>query len=56
MLAAAANATATPAPGRQLRFAKGFSRRPFRYSARAMDIAGYRMVFVPSSRSGWRMI
>jgi len=32
------------------------SRRAFRYPAHAADIAGYRMFFVPSIRSGWRMI
>jgi hypothetical protein len=50
MLAAVADATATPAPGRLHRFTNGFSRRPFRYPAHAAGVAGYRMVFVLSSR------
>ena len=50
MLAAAADATATPAPGRLHWFTNGFSRRPFRYPAHAAGVAGYRMVFVPSNR------
>ena len=56
MLAAAANATATPAPGRHRRFANGFSRRPFRYPARDMGVVGCRMVSGLSNTSGWRMI
>jgi len=56
MLAAAANATATPAPASHRRCANGFSRLAFRYPARAMGVAGYRTVFVPADRSGWRMI
>jgi hypothetical protein len=39
MLAAAADATATPAPGRLHWFANGFSRRPFRYPAHAAGVA-----------------
>jgi hypothetical protein len=50
MLAAAADATATPAPGRLHRFTNGFSRRPFRYPAHAAGVAGYRKFFVPSNR------
>jgi hypothetical protein len=50
MLAAAANATATPAPARHLWFTNVFSRRAFRYPAHAAGVAGYRMVFVLSSR------
>jgi hypothetical protein len=50
MLAAAADATATPAPGRLHRFMNGFSRRPFRYPAHAAGVAGYRMFYVPSNR------
>jgi hypothetical protein len=56
MLAAAANATATPAPGRHRRFANGFSRRPFRYPARDLGVVGCRMVSGLSNASGWRMI
>ena len=56
MLAAAANATATPAPARHLWFTNGFSRRAFRYPAHAASVAACRTVFVPSSRSGWRMV
>jgi len=41
MLAAAADATATPAPGRQHWFMNGFSRRPFRYPAHASGVAGH---------------
>jgi hypothetical protein len=50
MLAAAANATATPAPGRLHRFTNGFSQRPFRYPAHASGVAGYRKFFVSSNR------
>jgi len=56
MLAVAANATTTPAPASHRRWANGFSRLAFRYPARAMGVAGCRMVFVPADRSGWRMI
>ncbi len=56
MLAAAANATATPAPGRHRRFTNGFSRRPFRYPARDMGVAGCRMVSGLFNALGWRMI
>jgi hypothetical protein len=31
-------------------------RRPFRYTAHASGVTGYRMVFAHSNRSGWRMI
>jgi len=56
MLAAAANATATPAPGRHRRFANGFSRRPFRYPARDLGVVGCRVVSGLTNASGWRMI
>jgi len=56
MLAAAANATATPAPGRLHRFTNGFSRRPFRFRAHASCVTGSRMVSARSNHSGWRMI
>ena len=49
MLAAAANATATPAPGRLHRFTNGFSRRPFHCPAHAAGVAGCRKFFVPSN-------
>ena len=32
------------------------ARRPFRYSAHASDVTGYRMVSEPFKHSGWRMI
>jgi hypothetical protein len=51
MLAGAADAAPTPAPARHLWFTNGFSRRAFRYPAHAAGVAGYRMVFVLSSRS-----
>jgi hypothetical protein len=56
MLAAAANATATPAPARLLRFTKVTLGVPFAVSARDLDIAGCWMVAGLSNGSGWRMI
>jgi hypothetical protein len=56
MLAAAANATATPAPASHRRLANGFSRLAFRYPARDMGVAGCRMVSGLSNASGSRMI
>jgi hypothetical protein len=56
MLAAAANATATPAPASHRRFANVFSRLAFRYPARDLGVVGCRMVSGLSNASGWRMI
>jgi len=44
MLAAAADATATPAPASHRRLANVFSRLAFRYPARDMGVIGCRMV------------
>jgi hypothetical protein len=56
MLAAAANATATPAPARLHRFTKVTLGVPFADSARDSDVAGFRMVAGLLNGSGWRMI
>jgi len=56
MLAAAANATATPAPARLHRFTKVTLGVPFADSARDMGFAGCWTVAGLLNGLGWRMI
>jgi hypothetical protein len=51
-----ANADCRRAPGRHLWFTDVILGGPFATRAHASNVAGNRMVFVHSNRSGWRMI